>query len=412
MIELGTFDAGVEEAALINYLKLANQLTGAAESPLKNFQSQLRGEGAWESLKPLAGDEMKVADVQRFLKESGFFPFGKLDGICGYRTTSAIRLFQEYLRTVEGQSDFTPDGKFGPASAARARAWQANGTKAGWTQFSADNPSAEHAKWLTLLGRVREKYLAGPNSMVKLVNGFADASDTAKVADWDLDPKRIHFIGVRRNEAAPKQAQKFDDVFVLLINGLAFKFFGSTDPGHTSNTAGYPFLVMGQHRYRFGWHLLGKEAKIFQALKPAKHGVLVVRSIDLALTEADLANGLERNGSINVHWGGEGGSVVDTWSEGCQVMVGRGYINHRDELINCSHFAAPTYATLGTKVNGVNQTKGAYTMLNDLVGALSGANPDDNIVHYMLIYEQDLALSPELGPDKAREILAKFGTLA
>jgi len=192
---------------------------------------------------------------------------------------------------------------------------------------------------------------------------------------------------------------------------MVFKFFGSTDPGHTSHVEGFPFLVMGQHRYRFGWHMLSKEAKIFQALKPAKHGVLIVRSKDLALTDTDLAKGVQRNDSINVHWGGEGGSVVDTWSEGCQVMVGRGYINHNDQLINCSHFAAPNYATLGTKVNGIYQTKGAYTMLNDLVAALSGANPEDNLVYYTLIYEQDLALHPAIGLQKAAEILARFQSL-
>jgi hypothetical protein len=51
-------------------------------------------------------------------------------------------------------------------------------------------------------------------------------------------------------------------------------------------------------------------------------------------------------------------------------------------------------------------------MLGDLVAALSGANPDDNIVHYMLIYEQDLALSPEIGVVKPAELLSKFQTLA
>jgi peptidoglycan hydrolase-like protein with peptidoglycan-binding domain len=408
MIELGTFDANVDESTRNTYLKTANQLTGAADSPLPNFKTQLRGEGEWEGFKSLSGDEMNVIDVQRFLKGAGFFPFAKLDGICGYRTTAAIRLFQEYVRTVEGEKDFTPDGKFGPGSAARARAWEASGAQADWTRFSAEASSVEYTAWLTLLGQIKEKYKANPTPMLKLVDKFSQASDTAKVADWDLDPKKIHFIGIRRNEATPKQAQSFDDVFVLLINGAVFKFFGSTDPGHTSNPNGFPFLVMGQHRYRFGWHMLGKEAKIFQALKPAKHGVLVVRSKDLALTEADLAKGVERNLSINVHWGGEGGAVVDTWSEGCQVMVGRGYINHRDEAIDCSHFAAPRYATLGTKVGGIYQTKGAYTMLNDLVAALSGANPDDNLVHYTLIDEDDLALNPEIGAGKAREILTRL----
>jgi hypothetical protein len=130
------------------------------------------------------------------------------------------------------------------------------------------------------------------------------------------------------------------------------------------------------------------------------------------LTDADLARKLEPNITINVHWGGEGLFNVGSWSVGCQVIVGKGYINHNDTMINCSEYAATKYGELGAKNDkGVYQTKGAYNVLTDLVAALSGADKDDNIVRYMLIYERDLALNPEIGAGKANEIVTRFQEL-
>ena len=167
-----------------------------------------------------------------------------------------------------------------------------------------------------------------------------------------------------------------DDLFVLLINGLVFMFVGSTEPGVLADGANaYPFLVTGQHRYSFGWHKQSDGKKIFQALKPATGGVLIVRSKDLALTDADLTTQAERNGSINVHWG-----PGSHWSAGCQIMQGRAYVDPQGQLRDCSAFAATGYAALGTKRNGIIQTKGAYTLLADLVTAFSGAVAGDHTV--------------------------------
>ena len=412
MISLGTYDSDVQPSALEEYIEYAKKLTG-----VENWDDKLRGEkdGEWAEFKPLTGSAMTVADAQRFLKDAGIFPFGKIDGICGYRTLSAIRLFQEYVRTVEGDAEIGyPDGVMGPKTIAQADRWRANNRKADWAGVSAANPSPEYAKWMSLLNKIKQKYSVTPNPMLRKVNGFAGISDTVKVSNWDFDPNRIHLIGIRRNEAkiAVDGAQKFDDAFVLLIRGLAFKFLGSTDPGSTENSAGFPFLTQGQHLYRFGWHKLSNLNRVFQALKPLNRGVLVVRSKDLILTDADLAGKLEVNNTINIHWGGEGLWNVGTWSVGCQVVVGKGYINHNDAAVNCSEYAATTYVQLGNKnEKGVYQTKGAYDVLTDMVAALSGADEDDNIVKYMLIYERDLALTPEPGAGKAAEIVTRLQSL-
>jgi hypothetical protein len=410
MISLGTYDPDVPDSTLDEYIEHAKKLTG-----VENWKNELRGEkdGEWAKFRPLSGDSMTVAGAQRFLRNAGIFPFGKIDGICGYRTLSAIRLFQEYVRTVEGEPGIgAPDGVMGPKTIAHAKSWLARNKKAEWAGMNAANPSREYTKWISLLHKVKEKYVAAPNAMLRKVNEFTQRSDTVKVSNWDFDPNRIHLIGIRRNEAEVEAgAQKFDDAFVLLIRGLAFKFLGSSDPGATSHPKGFPFLIQGQHLYRFGWHKITDLNRVFQALKPLGRGVLVVRSKDLILTDADLAGGLEPNDTINVHWGGEGLLNVGSWSVGCQVVVGKGYINHNDALVDCSAYAAARYDQLGVRNNGVYQTKGAYNVLTDLVAALSGASESDNVVRYMLLYERDLALSPEIGANKANEIVSRIQSI-
>src|SRR5262245_10368848 len=411
MITLGTYDSNVQPSALEEYIEHAKKLTG-----VEKWENKLRGEkdGEWAEFRPLSGSSMTVADAQRFLKDAGIFPSGKVDGICGYRTLSAIRLFQEYVRTVEGEAGIGyPDGVMGPKTIAHADRWKAKDQKAEWIGVSAADPSREYAEWMSLLRKIKEKYVAAPNAMLQKVNEFTQPSDTVKVSNWDFDPNKIHLIGIRRNEDKIEAGErKFDDAFVLLIRGLAFKFLGSTDPGETESLEGFPFLAQGQHLYRFGWHKIADLNRVFQALKPLSVGVLVVRTKDMVLTDADLAAGLKPNPTINVHWGGEGVWNVGAWSAGCQVVVGLGYINHDDAVVNCSEYAATKYGQLGTKNdNGVYQTKGAYNVLTDLVAALSDADKDDNVVRYMLIYERDLALSPEIGSGKADEIVTRLQSL-
>ena len=141
---------------------------------------------------------------------------------------------------------------------------------------------------------------------------------------------------------------------------------------------------------------------VYRALKPKSTGVLIVRDSnrDDALTKTDLEGELTNNNSINVHWGGRG---VSNWSVGCQVICGARYVNHHNEMIDCSAFAASSYRFLGTKQRNVYQTKGAYSVLVDLVTAFSGS---DHVIDYMLIYEDDLKIDPGFGANMAAQINA------
>jgi hypothetical protein len=347
---------------------------------------------------------MSIADVQRALQSIGFFPGGQIDGIYGYRTQSAIRLFQEYVRSVE-KLDCLPDGRFGPKTQGHLQRWLDNRVAPKWSQTIEEwkanaKGAAEYHEWLDLLNRVKTHYSSQPNRMLQMVNAFNKPSDTRKVAQWDFSPKdNVHFVGIRRSVFSGK----FDDIFVLLIKGMVFKFQGSTEPGASSSPLGTPFLVQGQHDYHFGWH-----RKTYLALRPQGAGVLVVRSKgDMRLDDADLNRGLEPNASINIHWGGKGMKAdVKTWSEGCQVINGSVYFNADDELIDCSAFAATNQSELKSNPE---KTRGAYNVLSDLVIALA-SDMGGNTVKYTLLADQDLDLAPALRQrlsDDAARVVAK-----
>ena len=375
MIELGSCDPDVTDAACAAYVKEVEQIT---RLPLNLVQP---GADRIVTQRLAAGGPglMSVSDVQRALKAIGFFPGAVVDGICGYRTLSAIRLFQEYVRSVE-KLDCVPDGRFGPASQQHLQRWLDKSLRLAWAQ------TTEYADWLALLEQVKARYQASPNRMLEMVNAHA-ASDTRAVAQWDFSPKGSpQLVGVRRTEFSGK----FDDVFVLLLKGLVFKFQGSTEPGASDNPRGTPFLVQGQHDYHFGWH-----KKTYLALRPMGKGVLVVRSKnDRRLDEGDLAGGLEAEPSINVHWGGMGmARDVNSWSEGCQVINGAVYINANNDLIDCSAFSAVTPSQATDRAAG--KTRGAYNVLLDLVTALASDVPG-NSVRYTLLTEPDLELAPGL----------------
>jgi hypothetical protein len=384
MIKLGSFDVDTTESARAAYLRQVKELTRVALRDVAAGIDRLE----LSQYSPDATQPMSVAAVQESLRRLGFFPGGKVDGICGYRTQSAIRLFQEYVRSVE-KLDCLPDGRFGPASHRHLRRWLDQGVQSAWTPTIAaweagTIDGTEYADWLNLLTRVKAHYLAMPNRMLQLVNGFARPSDTRKVAQWDFGPGAVHLVGIRRAE----MGNKFDDIFVLLIKGLVFKFQGSTEPGASSNPAGRPFLVQGQHDYHFGWH-----QRKYLALRPLGPGVLVVRSKnDDVLDDADLANGLEANASINIHWGGKGLKAdIRTWSEGCQVINGTVYLGPGNEIVSCASYAA---LNNGEVASNPGRTRGAYNVLQDLVTALgSDVSPT---VRYTLLAERDLDLSAAL----------------
>jgi hypothetical protein len=382
VILLGSYDGNVTQADRDAYVRQAAAISGGRGDRAADGSDKL----SLAPHTPETQQTMTVAAMQKALKTVGFFPGGKIDGICGYRTRAAMRLFQEYVRSVE-RLPSVPDGRFGPQTQQHLQRWLGGGLTSEWAPSidrwrSGAPDTTEYADWLALLSLVKAKYLASPTEMLRLVNAFPRQTDTRKVADWGVEPNVIHLIGIRRSE----KTNKFDDLFVLLIKGLVFKFQGSTDPGATSNPLGAPFLVQGQHDYHFGWH---KNQHL--AVRPSERGVLVVRSKgDFRLDDADVSKGLEANATIHIHWGGKGLRFdVNNWSEGCQVINGSAYLGPDNERVDCSSFIA----TNNTEVaSDPSKTRGAYNLLADLVLGLGNDLPG-NTVRYTLLMEEDLALT-------------------
>lgn len=393
MIALGCVDAEVSEDQCAAYLATVERTTRAKLSGVVDKLDKVK-----LTRMPASNGAITVAQLQQALTQIGFFPGGRADGICGYRTQSAIRLFQEYVRTMEGAGDFVPDGRYGPKTHEHLQRWLASGKQPDWRQRS-----GEYETWLSFLNQVKAAHLANPGALQAKVNAFTSASDSRKVADWDFTgPGNIHLIGIRRGEFTNKS----DDIFVLLMKGLVFKFQGSTDPGRSSHAQGAPYLVPGQHDYHFGWH----QSK-YLALRPLNHGVLIVRSgADGKLDAADLTKDLQPNATINIHWGGRGlAGNVNSWSEGCQVITGSVYLNPAGELINCTSFAA---VSPDEPMEQTSKTRGAYNALRDVVTALSGDMQNGDRVLYTLLEESDLAQSPEVQQSltNARALVLDFAT--
>lgn len=403
--KLGNVDKGATPADKAAYF--APYHVTMADDLTKKLQFRDEVSGAWNSfteVEPING--VSIWQLQEFLNAAGFMPRFKPDGIYGYGTQAAVRLFQEYVRSVEGDSAIgVPDGEAGPKTLTYMENWKAK--KAGkpefvceWGHASDQSPSAEYLQWIMLLGKAKAHYIANPDPKLQLIDNYKPANpkitshDTRKISDWDVRPETVHLIGIRRNQEVDSTNRGNDDLFILLIRGMVFKFYGSTDPNpeeckdKNGNPTPMPFLIEGQHNYQYGWHNRGSEEKTYRALRPAGNGVLVYRApVGVrVMRDEDVLKGLDPspNGTINIHWSGMG--IGGNWSAGCQVIAGKSYINHKGELVDCSKFAAGGYKALGSAM-----TRGAYNVFTDLV--LSYSQPGVRTIAYTLGRERTLALS-------------------
>ena len=395
-------------------LKLGNYDAGKKPSDLQTFFKPYHKDGILAATNKFRSDdnnifvewkpatENKVKELQEFLFEAGFMTKKYNDGVYDYVTEAAVRLFQEYLETIEGKL-CSRDGIVGSNTWKFIKEWP-KGKKCGWhSSMSAENPShEEYNDWMSLLNEAKAFYADPKNQgpIMRAVNQATATGSTIKTTDWNFENNKIHLIGIRRNETKKTIVRKNDDLFILLINGMVFKFWGSTDPAVKTNSNEEPFLVEGQHLYRFGWHNLGEvkaEKKnkrgdyvTYRALRPANanQSVLVVRDRDNdnVLSKEDLgAAGLDLSLAkyINVHWTGTSRSQT-TWSAGCQVIKGQGYINDHGQAIDCSEFTAATYEEL---FNDKKKHKGAYRFLTDLVVCYSEKGV--NTMYYTLGNEKE-----------------------
>lgn len=367
----------------------------------------------WRSFREGVGAE--VLKLQEFLFHAGFMPRCIFDGVFGYVTQAAVRLFQEYVRTMEGVPDMVPDGIVGNFTMSHIQRWKEGNKISEWGNFSSNHPSEGYKEWMTLLEQSKAYYNANPGPVLTFLNSLPNTYSTKKPSEWEFDKDQIHLVGIRRNQTQSTTKRANDDLFVLLINGMVFTFWGSTDASVAmARRSDEPFLIEGQHLYRFGWHKISEENKIYRALKPLNpKGVMVVRDWDgdNAYTDNDLkvkdsngkVKGMSVNPSINIHWSGIG---TTNFSAGCQVIAGKSYLNHNNSLQDCSQFASSSYSGLN---ESDKKTKGAYNVLTDLI--LCYAPQGITHIHYTLGREESLKLSATFGGEYASNTLRKLQSI-
>lgn len=400
-IYIGHCDAGCVPSEPNKFLSKFHNVAGSkALKDKRSFCDDDRS--TWRRFREVSSNAFNVSDIHLFLHDAGFMPRARKTPVFDYVTQASVRLFQEYLRTMEGIVNMTPDGIVGHQTYKHMHRWQRQNLRSEW---ASEQPSSEYQLWMKTLALAKQTYAESQPDTLKKVTEFTTQTDTRKVSDWSFDSNDIHLIGIRSGEQFSTKKRQNNDIFILLINGQVFKFWGSTDPSaQMSDRDDEAFLVEGQHKYRFSWHKVNDSTKVYRALRPYQHGVLVLRDRDSnnALTAADIDVGFDKttNHLINIHWSGIGAS---NWSAGCQVIAGKSYINSRGDAIDCSAFAATSYHQLN-KIH--RKTKGAYNVLADLI--LCYAKPSVDHLLYSLGRDESFNLTDSFDTDYVQKTFSSM----
>ena len=365
----------------------------------------------WRPWEVLPG--RRITALTHFLQQAGFMPHASHDGVFGYVTQAAVRLFQEYVRT--GGHTLWPDGVVGLHTASHIARWRAQGLRCRWGERVV--PTADYSGWMEWLARVRVRYRAAPGHQLRTVAALPQRGDTLPPDDWRFDTDEAHLIGLRYHDRRPvedSQRRPADDLFVLLLKGRTYHFRGSVDANPASRREAY--LVEGQHRYRFNWHNIGpgRRERIYKAARPATQGVIVARDVHghNALTDDNLLDGIDPrpNPTINIHWNGLG---LSNWSAGCQTISGSYYCNDLGEWIDCREYTARKDGQRGgrRRANGPRLTMGAYTVLSDLLLCYTPPDPggEKPTFRYTLLHSDLLDEIPGLDPTHLQSV--QSGTL-
>lgn len=157
---------------------------------------------------------------------------------------------------------------------------------------------------------------------------------------WFDDPENkgfdVNIVGIRNNtpQVADKVTNLFDDLLSISYKENSKWVYEewaiTTDPGkramlEVKNPTGVARLVPGQYR---GAYSLGLHKGKYEALRQVKP-VKVYRDPDkdMVYDENKIQEGLF---GINIHMAGENSTLVENWSEGCQVFKTKtGFIRFR-----------------------------------------------------------------------------------
>jgi peptidoglycan hydrolase-like protein with peptidoglycan-binding domain len=173
----------------------------------------------------------------------------------------------------------------------------------------------------------------------------------SKGYQWFED--KLNIVGVRNSTTGKVVTNAFDDhITVSKKEGGVWKFYewpNTTDPGRKGvmeyhNPNGVARMVPGQY---IDSHGLGLHQGKYEALKQFKP-VKVYRDAnkDLTYDETKIQEGVF---GINIHRAGVDSTLVENWSEGCQVFKTAAHFEAFMELCRSSGQKAFTYTLIESK---------------------------------------------------------------
>jgi hypothetical protein len=164
---------------------------------------------------------------------------------------------------------------------------------------------------------------------------------------------KLNIVGVRNSLVGNRVTNAFDDhITVSRLDNGVWKYYewpATTDPGRKGvmeyhNPNGVARMVPGQY---IDSHGLGLHQGRYQALKQFKN-VKVYRDAnkDLVYDETKIQEGIF---GINIHKAGVDSTLVENWSEGCQVFKRAQEFEAFMELCRKSGQTAFTYTLIESK---------------------------------------------------------------
>ena len=223
-----------------------------------------------------------------------------------------------------------------------------------------------HSDWIKRLGSLKIKLQKQPGPEHTKVIEYEPPSDTRKVDEWDFDTGEAHLIAIRKLPLIPRvfDAKKDDALFVLLVDGETYVFYGFTGHFDTTVKKGTRgktktgFIAEGQHKYRI--ENTGAERR----LVPYEDGVLLFQDRDKnrQLSDKEVKAGLypEPIETANIQWYPLGNSNTLT---GIQFISEDSYLDPRNEIV--SNAAANAYETFVDRIWGDPERESLYYTVVD-----------------------------------------------
>ena len=213
-LRLGSVDNGArptdERAFFERYHKDFIQVTSKART---HFRDEATSD--WNAFRPTNSPDY-VKSWQAFLQRAGFLPFQQEEGIFGYVTLAGTRLFQEYVRTVEGIEEIgVPDGIVGSMTRRHAHRWDTEGKVSHWWQGDQVQPSEEYQMWMDIMQKAKARYQTDPHEVITAVSAASKTGDTRKIEDWEWKPEVFPYTTLFRFD---RKSACRERVYALVIH--------------------------------------------------------------------------------------------------------------------------------------------------------------------------------------------------